>query len=472
MSKKKFVLDTNILINNPKCVIDSFDENDVILPFTVIEELDNLKTKEGIGYSAREALRNIEKIRKDSIDIRTGVVRNEKGGLLRIVTMRDSIDELPIDILNIEGFDISVPDNRIVLTALKISKEDDTETVFISNDCNARIKASFLELKAERYLDDVVPEEYLSYTGMRKVEMPLSFFGDVLDGKFIAKKNFYTIDINEEPFKDMNIIENEYVLLDVNESEFEGIELSKKEKKHLKHVYRKTGDFLDYRELNHTMYGGVRGKNLSQSVAIDLLMDENIKVLTMRSVAGGGKTLLSTSYGFSSVIHNKLFDKIIFLKPTISAHEDIGFLPGTTDQKMLPYMGSFLDNCNVLKKMETVNSNSTNADDFDSMVKKGLIEIENIGFLRGRSITDSLIILDEAQNLSTSVAKTIVSRVGEGSKILILGDPTQIDDRFLSIESNALSHIIKNLRGERIYAHVDLESCVRSEVSRIAGLKL
>lgn len=280
--KKNFVLDTNILINNPKCIIDSFDDNDVILPFKVIEELDNLKNKDNVGYYARETLRNIEKIRNGSNFISKGVQRNDKGGLLRIVTIKDKLD-----LIKDVNLELTSNDNLIVCTAIYISRESDRKTIFVSNDCNARIKASFFNIDSERYLTDVVPEEYLTYTGMRKVEMPLTFFGTISsNGDFKPNKNFYTIDLSEEPFNEMNIIENEFVLVDVCKEDIEKYDLSRKEKKHLKHVYRRTGDLLSFRELTNVVYGGIRGKNLEQSAALDCLEDKSINVVTLNGPAG------------------------------------------------------------------------------------------------------------------------------------------------------------------------------------------
>ena len=463
--KKNFVLDTNILINNPKCIIDSFDDNDVILPFKVIEELDNLKNKDNVGYYARETLRNIEKIRNGSNFISKGVQRNDKGGLLRIVTIKDKID-----LIKDVNLELTNNDNLIVCTAIYISRESERKTIFVSNDCNARIKASFFNIDSERYLTDVVPEEYLTYTGMRKVEMPLTFFGSISsDGDFSPNKNLYTIDLSEEPFNEMNIIENEFVLVDVCKEDIEKYDLSRKEKKHLKHVYRRTGDLLYHKCLDGIGYANVKPKNLEQSCAIDLLMDRNVEVVTLRGPAGTGKNFIGTASVLQQVINEKIYDKVVFLKPTITAHEDIGFLPGNTHEKIMAYMGSFLDNISILKKMETINTKTTNNNDFQSLVNAGVIEVENIGFLRGRSISDSIIILDESQNISKSVMKTIVTRVGMNSKIIILGDTSQIDAKHLSVEDNGLSYLIKKFRGQNLYGHITLNKCERSTVSRLAG---
>lgn len=463
MNRKNFVLDTNILINNPKCIVDSFDEHNVILPLTVIEELDKLKSKDTVGYSARESLRTIENIRKGSTDIQTGVPRNDKGGLLRVVTIRTELETI-----NEVKYDTTVPDNMIVLTALKVSKEGSGDTVFISNDCNARIKASFLKLKAERYKDDVVPEEYLTYEGFRTIKMPLSFFGDIKGNDFIPFEYKETLEMDE--FESFGIWENEFVLLDINDEDKEKYELSKRQLKHIKQVYRRQGIYLQHCDLNkNNLYGGIKPKNLEQSALLDLLMDDDIKVITSKGPAGTGKTFLNLVVAMTKVIKEKKYDKIILLKPTITAHEDLGFLPGNMEEKLRPYLGSYIDNFTMLKKLETEYTKSTNNNDFDTLVKEEIVEIEHIGYLRGRSLSDCIIICDEFQNLPKSVSKTIISRVGINAKIILLGDIEQIDNRYLSPADNALSHVTKRLRGEPLYGHITLSKCERSQVSELAS---
>lgn len=230
------------------------------------------------------------------------------------------------------------------------------------------------------------------------------------------------------------------------------------------------GDFIDTK----TGFEEVISKeDIGTSIVYDMEVNhENHRYYSNDIVSHNtGKTIVSIASSLNQVLKGE-YDKIIFLKPVVTAHEDIGFLKGDMKEKLRPFLGSYIDNLNVLKKLETINSKSTNNDTFDELVKKEIIEVEHIGYLRGRSISDSIIILDEAQNLSKSEAKTIVSRVGINSKIIILGDSSQIDADHLSRENNALSHIIKNLRNEKVYAHVTLDKCERSEVSKIASQKL
>jgi len=465
--KKNFVLDTNILITNPKCITESFDDNDIVIPLTVIEELDQLKNKEQVGYYAREALRNIEKVRQ-SLDISKGVERNSKGGLLRIITIRDKEEELQesAKVLN-----TGIADNRIILTAFYLSKsETDKETILISNDCNARIKASFLQINAERYKDNIVPEEYLSYTGLRTIHLPIECFGTMKEKEFFP--NPIAQELGMGDFLEYDIYENEFVLFDLEPQDQKEYKLTKKQLKMIKGVYRRKDNILQLCELDQHVYGNIKGRNLEQSSAMNLLLDPDVQIITLKGPAGTGKTIASLACSLEQVILEGRYDKIVFLKPIVTAHEEIGYLKGSMVEKLQPYMGSFIDNINVLKKHQTVHAKETNNNDFEKLLKDGVVEVENIGFLRGRSISDSLIILDEAQNISKSVAKTVVSRVGVNSKIIILGDDSQIDAKHLSREDNGLSHIINKLRGESVYGHITLEKCERSEVSALAGAKL
>jgi PhoH-like ATPase len=216
------------------------------------------------------------------------------------------------------------------------------------------------------------------------------------------------------------------------------------------------------------LYGGLVGKNLEQSCALDLLLDDDVKVVSIKSRAGGGKTIISLAGALQKVMKDKKYDKIIFLKPTISAHEEIGFLKGTMEEKMRPFMSSFIDNINVLRKGE-ITSTRGSTYNFEEFLSKEIIEVENIGFIRGRSFNDCIIIADEMQNVGKSVMKTIMTRVGENCKIIILGDIEQIDPPYLSRSNNGLSHAIKNLRGNSFYGHVTLVRAERSVVADVAA---
>jgi PhoH-like ATPase len=488
---KNYVLDTNVLLSNSNLITEAFDDNNLIIPLPVIEELDRLKERgDTVGYNAREVLRQIEKCREHKIDFVAGIKRNDRGGLLRILPIRNEAPNLNTRNLTITtesrtvsvspGFDLDIVDNLIILTVLKIKEENlNIETIFVSNDCNARIKASLIGIRAEEYREQKVEPKILDYSGFQIIKKPLSFFGG-----FSAKRvkgeeriEWVDFDIDEIPMAEMDerIEQNEYVLIDVEPvgEELDDVQrIDKKDYKKLKKVYRRKGDNLVLRPMKFSgLYGGFSSKNLEQSCALDLLLDDDIKVVTIGGVAGTGKTILSVVSAFQKVIKDKVYDRIVFLKPTITAHEDIGYLKGDMMTKLNPFMSSFIDNINVLKKSEAVINKKT-SDGFDELVKNGIIEVEHIGFIRGRSFNNCIIIADELQNVGRPVMKTIVSRVGENCKIICLGDVDQIDASYLSKANNGLSHLINKFKGQEVYGHITLKRCERSQVATLAAALL
>jgi PhoH-like ATPase len=483
MAKKIFVLDTNILLENPNCITEGFEDNDLVIPLPVLEEVDSKKhMSDTIGYFAREISRKVEECRQNSINIFTGVKRNEKGGLLRIVPIGSEAEELnksPIKLDYIEGtllrpgMDLTIIDNLIILTALKIKKENtQTETIVLSNDSNVRIKASMLGIKAQEYRDVKVDDKSMGYTGMQVIKLPLSFYGSMRNdgaGNMYWEANEKQDVIPISDFEEYNIQPNEFVLFDVLCNEGDDEIVTAKDIKKLKKIYRRIGDELVFRQLkNQKMFGGIVGKNLEQTCAIDLLLDDDVKVVSLKSQAGGGKTILSIAACLQKVIRDKQYEKIIFLKPTVSAHEDIGYLKGTMAEKLRPFLSSFIDNIDVLRKNENQN-NKCSTDDFEKLIEKKIIEIEHIGFIRGRSFNNCLIIADEMQNVGRPVMKTIMSRVGENCKIICLGDIDQIDPPYLSKENNGISHLVKKFAGQTFYGHITLSRCERSVVSMTAA---
>ena len=465
---KNIVLDTNVLMSDPNCILTGFEENDLIIPLIVIEELDNNKTESSQrGYYARESLRNIESLKNgDGRHVNEGLKRNELGGLLKVVCLT----KREMDHYNEpHGLNTLIKDNIIILTAMKVKAENpENETVIVSNDTALRIKSSLLNIGAEFYKDSRIKKEFLEYQGYRNLELPLEFFGEFIDDRWVSKELPITIPLDEIDIGD--VIQNEFLLLYPATS----CELRKKEIKKLKAVYRVEGNELLRRDLHFRgLYGDISGKNLEQSVAISALMEEKIKIVTLTGPAGSGKTILSEAVCLTKMFKGeKKYDKIILLKPNIQVSKDIGFLPGSVQEKIAPYLNSFLDNFECLRKKEMEHTKTSKPDTFDDLVKQGYIELECISFIRGRSLSDSLIILDEAQNIDRHVMKTVISRVGENSKIIILGDLSQIDTPFLNAENNGLSHLMKKFRGQEIYAHVSFIRGVRSEIAELAATLL
>jgi len=466
--KKIYVLDTNVLLDDPDCVIYGFDENDIVIPLMVLEELDVIKKHVGdTGFCARQAMRNIDKIRNEQ-NITNKLVRNDLGGTLSVITLsKEEKERYNNDCLKLEK-----NDDLIILSALKVRDQNkDIPTVFVSNDISARIKSSLFDIPAQHYKDGAVTKETVNYKGYRYINLPISFFGSIKDDKFTPRRMPQKITFEElAEFSELdNILTNEIILLTPEDNPY----TSKNEKKKLKAVYRCENNELVKRTLQYkAVYGNVVGKNLEQSIALDFLLDDNIKVVALSGLAGAGKTFLSCVAVFTKLFLEKEhgYEKLILLKPTVSVSDDIGFLPGNVDEKLRNYMGSYMDNIKVLRKLHNNSSNAYSADNtFDKMKEKGLIEIDSISFLRGRSLSDCLIIVDEVQNITNNVAKTILTRVGENCKIILLGDPSQIDRPYLSKYNNGLSYIIEKLKGQPFFAHVKFVNGVRSIVSKTSA---
>ena len=294
MAIKNFVLDTNILLSDPNIIIDGFQENNIILPLPVIEELDDKKTKQDtIGYYAREVSRQIDFVRHDQTTIVEGVKRNELGALLRIVPIRNEAVALNEQKLQIgkkwisAGFDLTSIDNLIILTALKVKNENpDIETILISNDTNVRIKASIIGIAAEEFKEVKVESKHLAYNGYRTVKKSLDFFGSFGDeGVWKGSELPNTLEITD---LDEHVEHNEFILLDVDTTELDASDtISKKDLKKMKSIYRRTGEIMTQRDLKTKgIFGNISGRNLEQSCAIDLLMDDNVKVVSIQGPAG------------------------------------------------------------------------------------------------------------------------------------------------------------------------------------------
>ena len=466
---KNFVLDTNVLLTDPRCIVDGFEENNLILPLAVIEEVDSIKKEpQNRGYQAREVFRILDQLILESEDknIRKGIKRNENGGILRIM----SLNEKDLKELNDFNFSLDKKDDIIVLTALKCVNEMKGNTIFVSNDTNARLKAIIHDLPTEIYKNSAIPKEVTEYKGYRTVYLPLSFFGSVVDGEFLKQTPQDALYLDDVGLSDEDIAPNEFVLLEVDPEDGMYASMDKRTLKQLKGVYRYMDGTLMRRDLSFKgMFGNITGKNLEQSVGLDLLQSDDIKVVTMSSPAGGGKTFLSLACAMTKLLDkNSTYEKIVLVKPVVSVANDMGFLPGDVKSKLEPYMKSYVDNFEALRKMhhERIKESTYS---FEDMIEEGKIEVEAISYIRGRSIQDCILIIDEMQNVGSDVVKTILSRVGENTFVIVSGDPSQIDVSYLSKNNNGLTHLIKKFRGQEFYGHVTFDKCVRSIVSEAAA---
>lgn len=436
MSKQKyFVLDTNVLLHNADS-LTSFSDNHVVLPMTVIEELDKFKRQnDELGRNARSVIRHLDQLRMRGT-LKDGVAMDNGGTLTITVEYKD----MPGSLL-----DMSVPDNRILAVANSLHQNGNT-VIFVSKDINARLKADALGIdvmdfeKQKCNIDDL-------YTGWRSITVP----GEVID-RFHEEKNA----LESEGFA---FYPNEFILLqDEDNPKHSGLGRAIDES-HLTHLRGHTEQAWN-----------VRPRSKEQRMALELLMDPEVSLVTLIGQAGTGKTLLALAAGLESVIHRGSQEKLLVSRPVIPMGKDIGYLPGTKDEKLLLWMQPIFDNLTYLMRHDRRSEDEENVQQkVNKLIKDQLVELEALTYIRGRSIPRQYVIIDEAQNLTPHEVKTIISRAGENTKMVFTGDPYQIDNPYLDSSSNGLSYAVERLKGHGIYGHITLSKSERSPLSAIAA---
>lgn len=458
--KKIFVLDTNVLIHDPKSLF-SFTGAHVGIPAVVLEELDQFKG-EGTerGRNSREVIRNLDQLRTEG-SLRDGV-KIPDGGIIQILFYDDSIlKKTPIV--------MSAGDNEILLTALSI-QEQGYEVTFISKDLNARVKADALGLKTEDYTKEHISEEEF-YQGWVKISVPA-----------VELKREFPTQLTQLA-KDKVIMQNEFVLVESNNNP------------HNNRVFRYLGNEKFRLVSNPSFNWPIQPRNPQQLMALELLLDPNIQFACLFGPAGTGKTFLALLAGLHQLFINKNYDRMIISRPVVPLGRDIGFLPGTVEEKLHSWMMPIYDNMQYI--MHTINKSSmfqkkedepednrkqkankkgphkhkkqNHGITFNDLIHQGKIAMEAITYMRGRTIPYQLILIDEAQNLTPHEIKTLVTRVGEGSKIILTGDPYQIDSPYLDFSSNGLVIASERFKGQPLFGSVYLPTSERSELSRLAG---
>ncbi|WGS65015.1 PhoH family protein [Marinitoga aeolica] len=421
---KNFVLDTNVLIHDPKAMFN-FQDNNVIIPFPVLEEIDNLKTRgERTGAAAREVNRVLDNLRKKG-SLREGI-KLENGGTLKIATLEKNGIHIP-------QYLGKKMDDWILLYAIELKKESNIPTFLVTKDLNLRIKAEAVGIIAQDYLTDRV--EYENY-------FP-GFVNLNVDKKLIEKDriNYNLLDLEEEPSP------NTY--FDLNDGNY--YRYSKKEKSLVK--------------LNVSYFTevfGINPRNREQIFAFDALLNDEIPLVTLVGSAGTGKTLLALAVGLNKVLDEKKYKKLLISKPVVPVGKDIGFLPGSIAEKMKPWLQPIYDNLEFLFQ-----GKGKKPDEY--LEKKDILEIEVLSYIRGRSIPEQYMIIDEAQNLTPHEIKTIITRVGENTKIVLTGDPFQIDNPYLGFSSNGLTYVSTKFKDSDLAAHIYLIKGERSELATKAA---
>lgn len=455
--KKTYVIDTNVLIQSPYA-IECFEDNDLVIPLVVVEELDGLKKAEGEkGANARAAVRLLENHRQSG-DLLEGV-QLPGGGILRVEKNYANIS-LPEDLPEDKA------DNRIlkVCKGLSESLGDDDRLVLVTKDLVLRLKAQILGIKAEDFTTEQISETDAGYTGRCEAYIPDELIKDFKKNG-IPFARLYRTDMNGE-HKDIHFTENEFVILRSDQSA----------KKTL--LGRISGDKIVPLKYKKASPYGVTPRNVGQFFMQEALMTDSDKapLVIIKGMAGTAKTFYSLAAGLEKTFNgsDNEYRRIIICRPNAQFDDDIGFLPGSEQEKIAPMMRPIIDNLEQILDSEDGDSESVIRDKIDELFERGIIQTEAMNFIRGRSITKTYLIIDEAQNMTPNQVKGIITRAGKGTKIVLLGDPKQIDKPFLDERTNGLSYAAKYMKGSPFCWQITLsaDECERSELALDAVKRL
>jgi PhoH-like ATPase len=432
LARKNFVLDTNVLLHDPRSIY-SFGDNSVIIPIYVIEELDQFKKDMSeLGRNARQIARYLDSHRAEGT-LAEGVPL-PNGGILRVSFVERDLPKSMAD-----G---GLMDNRILAVAIETRQRDpQSQTVFITKDTNLRIRADALGLLAADYEPERVEISEL-YSGFSEHTVS----ADVINQLYKP---------GGEASVDAKLSPNEFVLL--------------KDGANGSHTAMGRFDGKRIVPLNRQVKDGswgIRPRNMEQGFLLDLLLNDEIKLVTIVGKAGTGKTLLAIAAGLQKVTEDAAYQKLLVSRPIFPLGKDIGYLPGDVEQKLNPWMQPIFDNVEYLLNLSRSDKKAGRG--YHELMDLGIIEIEPLTYIRGRSIPNQFIIVDESQNLTPHEVKTIITRVGDGTKIILTGDPFQIDNPYVDSTNNGLVHVVNRFRGEKIAGHITMNKGERSQLAEIA----
>jgi PhoH-like ATPase len=431
---KNYILDTNVLLHDPNSILN-FEDNSVIIPIEVLEEIDRFKRESSeLGQNARTVSRMLDGFRAQG-RLSDGV-NLPNGGRLQIVFNREA------DLAAVPYAHHTV-DSRIVALALHIKNDNkDVPTVLVTKDINLRIKADALGLSAEDYETDRVLLKDL-YSGLCEKT--------VSQEKMTAFRANGELDINNGRVN----YPNEYCTL-TDETNPKRTALTK-----IDGTGKKLVPIIDSRE----GVWGIKPRNREQHFAFDALLDDRIKLVTLMGKAGTGKTLMAMAAGLKKTVLDREYRRLVVARPTIAMGKELGFLPGTLEEKLTPWMQPIHDALELLGDLNMGHEHRRSND----LIRSGLVVVEALSYIRGRSIANQFMVIDEAQNLTPLEVKTIITRVGEGTKIIFTGDPYQIDNPYVDSSSNGFNYIVSKFREQPVAAHVELQKGERSELAEVAA---
>ncbi len=434
---KHFILDTNVLLYDPHAVF-RFEENEIIIPITVIEEIDRFKKDMNeTGRNARQISRILDDFRNKG-SLATGI-ELESGGTLRVELYNEEVAKfLPPELSEQRG------DNRILAVAADIkNKNGRAPVILVTKDTNLRIKADAIGVKAEDYESDKVQIDEL-YTGF--VELAVN--PDVID-------RFYGqgwIEVRE------TLYPNQFVTLRDNDNpSHSAIGKFNGEQKRVVPLIKVGKEGI----------WSIHPRNREQAFAIDALLDDNVKIVTLVGKAGTGKTLLAIAAGLQKTAEDNVYNRLLVSRPVFPMGKDLGFLPGDIEEKLAPWMQPIFDNVELL--LSGHEAEKRHSKGYRELMAMGIMEIEPLTYIRGRSIPNQYLIVDEAQNLTPHEIKTIVTRAGEGTKIILTGDPYQIDNPYVDSSSNGLTYLVEKFKGQVISGHVTMMKGERSQLAELAA---
>lgn len=444
---KTFVLDTNVLLYDPNA-LNVFDEHDVVIPITVIEEIDRFKKDlNETGRNARTVSRQLDTLRRAG-SLNKGVSLNS-GGMLRVM-MPASNRSLP------SSFGPRSNDNMILETVLTAADEAGrSKVVLVTRDTNMRIKADALGIRAEDYEHAHITVDE-NYTGTAELDVPETRIAEVYrDGRAAMAA---------EEAQQRGYYPNQFLVMRNEENHSQTVLVR----------YDAVGEQLVKVGRHKDGVWGIKARNKEQLFALDLLLDEKLSLVTLDGMAGTGKTLLAIASGLRQALDEQRYRRLVVSRPIFPLGRDLGFLPGDLSEKLNPWMKPIFDNLELLIGSQVDDGRGNRRGDahrpsYMPLIDQGLIEIEALTYIRGRSIPRQYLIVDEAQNLTPHEVKTVLTRAGDGTKIVLTGDPYQIDNPYVDATSNGLSYVVERFKDSPAAGHVTLRKGERSELAELAA---
>ncbi|WP_459189648.1 PhoH family protein [Parabacteroides sp. APC149_11_2_Y6] len=438
-AKKNFVLDTNVILHDYKC-IENFQENDIYLPIVVLEELDKFKKgSDQINYNAREFVRQLDTITSNDLFLK-GASLGPGKGTLHIVTGDKYQDKI------YQSFPEKSADHRILSCTLSVAeaeKDKKVKTILVTKDINLRMKARSLGIEVEDYFNDKVVNVDIFERAQDTYD---GIDGDLIDQMYASPEG---VDADLFDIKSKLQPNECFILKSVRNS-----------------ILARYNPFTNkFKKVEKGTNFGIMPRNAEQTFAFEVLNDPDVKLIGLTGKAGTGKTLLALA---SALKQANVYKQILLARPIVAlANKDLGFLPGDEKQKVAPYMQPLFDNLNVIKGQFA--PGGSDARKIDDLQKNGQLVIEALAFIRGRSLSETFCIIDEAQNLTPHEIKTIITRAGEGTKMVFTGDIQQIDSPYLDAQSNGLAYMVDKMKGQDLFAHINLIKGERSQLSELAS---